>query len=250
MRKSLPFNFSLIVFKGSPCYSYIERRLLELNSTQLKKLVSVVNNTPDYNVFKLRTRRIVNNDAETALLWYIYLLGRNTEFFDEDVREHLYANKTYDELHAKYGTTIPSLRNKVYRQLKILDDIAPLDILQLKSDIQPQEVIEVLTSDIKALYERTPKIDVVLQDYFIVDLFTNRDITQDFSHVEDEDFLIARDIYARMSLPNINFLADNLQDVYKDYFAYLLTAPKRNLSEIDKQRRASTLAFLRLPLDD
>lgn len=221
--------------------------MILLNSVQLKKLVQIVNNTGDYNVFKLRTRRHTNNEEEIALLWQIYVLGRNTTFFDADVREHIYENATYEELHNKYETTIPSLRNKVYRQLKILDDIAPIDILNLKEDKQPAEVIATLSAEILDLYNRTENIEKTLADYFIVDLFSNRDTRKDFSDFDEEDFLFARDIYARMSLPNVHFLADNLGEDVKDYFAYLLMTPVTHLSEKDLQRRKNVTAFLRLP---
>lgn len=219
-----------------------------MNSLQLRELVEKVGNTDEYVLFKVRLRGIERNESKIEMLWYMYKIAKYTDIFSEDVREFIFDEKVnYKEVSEKHGVTEGNLKNKIFRQMKKFSDLIGSDIYEdVKQGTVSEEESKYIIEDLRRVYKKREKVIDTLEDNFYEDIFLGRNISRDFSDIDDEDYTFARDVISRLSVPASKFMLDNLDYELKDYIVYLIQTPSDRLTQRDKDRKENLMSFLKI----
>lgn len=219
-----------------------------MNSVKLKELIERAGSTDEFSVFQVRFRGIERNTTKISTLWYAYKIAKFTDIFSSDVRAYLFEQpKTYIEVSNEFNVSVGTLKNKIHRQTKKYAEIIGCDLFEeIKNQTISEESCKLLLDTLKRYFDRQEKVKVMIEDKFYEDIFTGRKLDVEFNDIDEEDFILARDIFARFSKPANNFLMSNLDDKVKDYIVYLINTPENHLVEKDKIRKANIYRYLRL----
>ena len=219
-----------------------------MNSIKLKEFLKRVGNTDDFITFKLRLRGLQRDEKKVEVLWTIYKIIKNSDIFSDEVKEYFLAESSnYKDISLKFGVSESNLKNRIFRQTKKFFDLLGSDLIEdiINNELNDIEC-EYIHKDLKQLLKNRKIKNNTIEDYFSEDIFSNANLNQDFSFIDEEDFLLARDILSRFSIPANEFMLKNLDSELKDYIVYLLVTPESHLLMEDKARKENVLTFFHL----
>ena len=218
-----------------------------MNSRRLKDLLGFSGKTDDFALFKLRLSGKVRGEYQLFALFLSYKIARYTDVFTDDVRDFYFEDATYRELHEKYGIGESVLKNNVHRQTRRYFEIIGRDLLgEFMDELIDDEEALMIVEDLQEKYDKMDKISVTLEDMFYANIFLGYRYHEEFADVQDDEFKMIRDVVARISKPAVDYLVSRQDRVLLDYVVYLLTTGDVHLNEIDRDRKASLIMFLRL----
>lgn len=218
-----------------------------MNSRSLRDLVDKVRGTGDWNLFNLRVGGEVGGVSEKFSLFLSYQLARNTHLFSDEVWGFIFDSGTYREISEKYGITEGVLKNKIFREVRDYYELVGMDLYyELKRGSLTEAEIDLIGVDLKEKYDGMRKRSESINDYFTKDIFTGSESRQDFSSISNDQYINARDIVSRLSIPANQFLVSRLDKKLIDYVAYLLTFDKDRMGSVDLERRENLIMFLKL----
>lgn len=219
-----------------------------MNSIKLKEFLKRVGNTDDFITFKLRLRGLQREEKKIEVLWVIYKIIKNTDIFTYEVKEYFLSDSSsYKDISLKFDVSESNLKNRIFRQTKKFFDLLGSDLIEdvINNELNDIEC-EYILKDLKELLKNRKIKNNSIEDYFNEDIFGDANLNQDFSNIDEEDFLLARDILSRFSIPANDFMLNNLDSELKDYIFYLLITPDSHLLVEDKARKENVLAFFHL----
>lgn len=219
-----------------------------MNSLQLREMIERVGNTDEYVLFKVRLRGLERNETKLEMLWMMYKIAKYTDVFTDEVREFLFnEDVNYKSVSENYGVTESNFKNKIFRQMKKFSELIGSNLYEdVKNNNITEEESYYILEDLKSIYNKREKVVKTLESNFYEDIFSGRDISKDFSDIDDEDYVFARDAISRISIPATRFILDNLEEDFLDYIVFLIQTPEDRLTQRDRDRKENLLGFLKI----
>ena len=224
---------------------------MNMKVMSINRLSKVVEFTKDREVFNLRLKYYGIKDFRiTNLLWKIYKLVHFTDYPPLKVKEALSKGEKYADVAEKYGVKEGTIKKEVHDFGYKLQKLWGGDIWEMieNEEIEGEDVyvkeLERIVDD--SLSNCNVIVEDLVEDKFVVDVFSYADLKEDFKEISNEDYHYVKNLFSGLSKKVLETKIGNADKYLVSYGVYLLVTPERELTDLEKERKKELLLFTKL----